>query len=399
MGVVPDAGQGRVGVRTGPSPMVAVAVRADDRRVQTQSPPNTPRRLVRSTSDRMVAGVAGGIAAYLDVDPVLVRIAFVLLTIAGGAGLLAYLVAWLLMPEEPWQPGQPVPVRARAGDGTPHRTLLLVGLGAVLLFVAADRPFFRNGGVWWALALLAVGLVLLRRHEAAPTPPPSPGPPPAVPTWDAATDPLLTPLGTPVPTRHPREPGVARWVLAGLAVLAGVWALVGWPLTTFLALGVLAAGVGAVAALVVRRPGGASLVVVAALLAGTYVVASAVDLPWHGGVGERTWRPAQLQDVRSRYRLGVGDLVVDLRDVAVPAGERRTVKASVGVGHVLVLVPDGATVRASAHSGIGQAALLGDEDSGVGADRSVVARGAERDGTLVVDVEAGIGQAEVRRVA
>ena len=58
------------------------------------------KRLTRSTNDRMVAGVAAGLAEYLEIDPVLIRLAFVLLTFAGGPGLLAYLILWLIVPEE-----------------------------------------------------------------------------------------------------------------------------------------------------------------------------------------------------------------------------------------------------------------------------------------------------------
>lgn len=60
-----------------------------------------PKRLTRSTSDKMVCGVAAGLADYLGVDPVLIRLAFVLVALAGhGAGLLLYIVLCIVMPEE-----------------------------------------------------------------------------------------------------------------------------------------------------------------------------------------------------------------------------------------------------------------------------------------------------------
>jgi phage shock protein C len=59
------------------------------------------KRLYRSETDRMIAGVCGGLAEYLDVDPVLVRLAMVLFTLAGGSGILVYLIAWIIMPERP----------------------------------------------------------------------------------------------------------------------------------------------------------------------------------------------------------------------------------------------------------------------------------------------------------
>ena len=58
-----------------------------------------PRRLSRSTADRMVGGVCGGIAGYLGVDATLVRLAVVVLALAAGNGVLLYVAAWLLMPD------------------------------------------------------------------------------------------------------------------------------------------------------------------------------------------------------------------------------------------------------------------------------------------------------------
>jgi len=56
------------------------------------------RRLYRSETDSMIGGVCGGLAEYLDIDPVLVRLAFVLLVFAGGIGIIAYIVLWIIMP-------------------------------------------------------------------------------------------------------------------------------------------------------------------------------------------------------------------------------------------------------------------------------------------------------------
>lgn len=58
------------------------------------------KKLVRSQTDRMFMGVAGGIAEYMNLDPVLVRLVFVLLTLFGGHGLLIYLIMAIIMPDE-----------------------------------------------------------------------------------------------------------------------------------------------------------------------------------------------------------------------------------------------------------------------------------------------------------
>lgn len=59
------------------------------------------KKLYRSRTYRMVAGVCGGIGEYFDIDPTLVRLAWVIVTLFGGAGLLAYIIAWVVIPEEP----------------------------------------------------------------------------------------------------------------------------------------------------------------------------------------------------------------------------------------------------------------------------------------------------------
>ena len=61
---------------------------------------NPNRRLVRSSTDRMIGGVCGGLANYLGVDPTLVRIAFVLLVLAAGVSPLVYLILWVAIPSE-----------------------------------------------------------------------------------------------------------------------------------------------------------------------------------------------------------------------------------------------------------------------------------------------------------
>jgi len=58
-----------------------------------------PKRLTRS-KDKMIAGVAGGLANYLNLDPTIIRILFVLIAFAGGASVLAYLIMWIIVPEE-----------------------------------------------------------------------------------------------------------------------------------------------------------------------------------------------------------------------------------------------------------------------------------------------------------
>jgi phage shock protein PspC (stress-responsive transcriptional regulator) len=125
--------------------------------------PAEPRRLRRSAHERMVAGVAGGISEYFDVDPVLVRVAFVLLAVFGaGLGLIVYAVAWLVMPG-PIEADRPLSGRRRR---TVHRGfggglifgLVLIIVGAAALLASVDA--FNPGGDWILVGLAAL-LVLI----------------------------------------------------------------------------------------------------------------------------------------------------------------------------------------------------------------------------------------------
>ena len=80
-------------------------------------PPATAKRLVRS-SDRMVGGVAAGVADYVGIDVSIVRLAFVALTVFGGSGPLVYLAGWLIVPDaEATTPPPPAPPAATGATG------------------------------------------------------------------------------------------------------------------------------------------------------------------------------------------------------------------------------------------------------------------------------------------
>lgn len=59
-----------------------------------------PKRLTRSTSNKVIAGVCGGMGDYFNIDPVIVRVIWLILLLGAGTGLIAYLIAWLVIPEE-----------------------------------------------------------------------------------------------------------------------------------------------------------------------------------------------------------------------------------------------------------------------------------------------------------
>lgn len=125
---------------------------AEEKRGGTRGP-----SLRRSRSERLLGGVAGGIAAYFDIDPVLVRLAFVVLAIAGGSGILIYLLAWLIVPEE-----QGDAIASRSGvDGDTARLLIggaLIAIGGVVLAEQIIPSFTRY---FIPIALITGGAIVI----------------------------------------------------------------------------------------------------------------------------------------------------------------------------------------------------------------------------------------------
>lgn len=77
------------------------------------------KRLYRSRSEEMIAGVCGGLADYLNVDPTVIRLVFLLLLFAGGGGLFIYLILWVIMPLEPIDGSGPIEVSEKPENETP----------------------------------------------------------------------------------------------------------------------------------------------------------------------------------------------------------------------------------------------------------------------------------------
>jgi phage shock protein C len=122
-----------------------------------------PRILRRSHDERVIGGVCGGLGRYLGVDPVLLRIAFVILAVAGGGGIILYIVSWILIPEQ--REGEDL------GEARPpsiDTTRLVVGgaliaIGTILLL---NLSIPRIGKYFWPLALIAVGVAVVIQASA-----------------------------------------------------------------------------------------------------------------------------------------------------------------------------------------------------------------------------------------
>ncbi len=365
--------------------------------------PGTP--LTRSTDDKVLGGLSAGLGRYFGIDPVVFRIAFVVLTLAGGSGVLLYLVGWLMIPDDAG--GNAL----KRFGGERHQKLAAAVLAGAGLLILLDNVFGGDDDIPLGLVLVGLGgLYLWSRHKddagADPLPPPdhpyppAPPPPPFTPApSDAAPTLELAPAGVgaaPAPKARKPHSALVPVTFSLLAVLAGAATLFGLSLTTGLALALLLTG----GALIVGAWRGRArwLIPVGLVLSVALAGASLIDVPITGGAGEVGFRPLTVEEIRTPYRLGAGELVVDLGAIDFD-GRDVTVVASVAAGHVDIIVPAGVTVDVDAHVGAGNLMLFGRESDGLDIGRQVLERGDEGAGRLTVRAKAGVGLVEVRRAS
>jgi phage shock protein PspC (stress-responsive transcriptional regulator) len=447
-----------------------------------------PRRLRRRPDDGHIAGVCAGIAEYFNVDPVIVRIAAVVLLIS-GPGFFAYVLAWIFVPAEPGlaRYGEPLPPVDKKDRATQIMGIVLLGLGVSVIW-----------GDWWApargwlfpLGLMALGGWLLLRpdrddDDIPPVPPVPPVPP--TPAWgwtppattmpvapedadpttvsepadgeelvgdhpagsDDLTNPDITTTaepglddlapdatavqpttdtgdggagwGTPPPTapwdmppppvpggsasaapepdrhdrrhRHRHRHLLGPGVFGVLLIWTGVAWLGGVGLTTGLAVGLVILGLGFVLGSFV---GGSRALIFPALVVGFLLVVTAfVDIPFSGPIGEQHWSPDTRVELDDTYEVSMGEGTLDLSGMRLLELDT-DIHASVGLGHLIVIVRDDQEVIVNTDVGAGEADVFGEQQNGVGFETHDHEPGDG--GTLTLDLEVGMGQIEVRSV-
>jgi phage shock protein PspC (stress-responsive transcriptional regulator) len=259
------------------------------------------QRLQRSRSDRMLAGVCGGLARYFEIHPAVFRVGFVVLTLLGGAGILIYAAAALVMPDE----GKVDSVATAALRNRKDHPWPLIGLG---LLAVAGALLLSQATLWpdgdtWFLFLIAGALILwVTRHSTE------------------------APAATGVETTDPAAKRPRR--------LRRVVVTIGLVVASLLA---------------------AALIAVAAVLA-------VFDV--HRSIGDRTYAVTSAQDLRSEYRLGIGSMKLDLAALQLPEGETRVVDARVDIGDLDVIVPSGVALQVHGTAEVGEVDLLGNAEDG-----------------------------------
>ena len=287
------------------------------------------KRLERSRSDRMVAGVCGGLARYFDIHPVFYRVGFVVLTLLGGAGIVIYLAAALVIPDEGKEDSfATAALRTRRDRPWPLIGLALVGVALATLLSRAT--LWPHGDAWILLLLAGAAILWITRHSNR------------VATDDASA----------LATEDSRR---LRRVFKALVIAAGT--------------------------------------IVALTLVAAAIFASIFHVHLGRGVGERSYVVAGAGDVQRNYRLGLGDLRVDMSNVRFPVGET-DVATRVDVGALRVVVPQDVALRVHGDAQLGQVEVLGQTAYGRNVDKKIDQVGKR---VLVLDAHVGVGKVSVTR--
>lgn len=383
----------------------------------TSTPPAAPPRLVRDPAAGHWLGVAAGLGRYFRIDPVIPRVAFVVLAFVGGLGLLLYLALWLVMPEEHETTTLAETAAQRLRDAPTWLSVTLIVLGILWLggIVGYSAP-----GLVWGLALVGLGVLLFQQdsaRQAAATqatvpPPPPPGSSaaasPASPatradTVDGAPPP---PVARPAAHAAPPEPPSPPSILGRLTVAVGLLVIGGVALVSnlsgaalgaraYLALALLVVGAG----LFVGAWWGRArwLIAVGLVLLPLALVTGIRGLPAMagGGVGDRLWQPRTAAELDGDFSLFAGEAVLDLTELTLPGRAAETVTGSVVLGEFTVIVPEGLDVAVRASVVAGEVTVFGTTDSGLFVD---VDRGATTaDADVVLELGGGLGQLHVEQ--
>ncbi|MFI5795451.1 PspC domain-containing protein [Streptomyces sp. NPDC051677] len=421
-----------------------------------------PPRFRRDREHKVLAGVCAGLGRHCDMDPVIFRITLAVLSATGGIGLIFYGFAWLFVPYSDDGQNEVRKLLTGRVDGQALAAVLfaLVGCGVFLtmlnngsvLTFAVVVSLLLAGAGYWSRNRESSDADPLSAQAVADAPPEAQAPPAPTgyPSWwrdpivkdgthDGGTGYLWGPWDArgrditetvnvdlightrrPEDIRTPREryagPRGPRWIGGWLFLLAmvagGLVSRLTWddhPLGTSLQAGLAAAlivlGVGIAVSSFLGRTGAGSVflaIVTAGLLAGAAVVPKDIGTHWI----DTRWQPTAVADVSPAYDLGTGDGTLDLSRLELTKGQTVSTNAEVGAGRLRVIVPPDVTVKLRIDVGLGDIQLPGDDEKDVdvqpGKHKEVTLSpisGRTDAGTIDLDLQVGVGQAEVARAA
>jgi phage shock protein PspC (stress-responsive transcriptional regulator) len=352
----------------------------------TETIPNAaaePRRLFRSRDGRWLGGVCTGLARYFELNPMIYRIGFVALALAGGTGILLYIAAWLVMPDE----GVEDSIAAEAIKNHRERPWLLLGIGllgfAAILGLSSARLWPNPGNLWVAAALGGAAIVWWQvGRNGAPA---------------SRASRVTAGESSPRVRRRSLGPLAVGTLIAGLGVVGLVDLATGWNLDWRIVFAAAAVALGAiVAAGAVTGYRVGSVVTLGIVVLAALALALVIRVPLFAGIGDQIEHPAAFTALDTSYKQGIGNLDLQLGDVVFPVG-RTHLKATLGIGDLVVHVPRAVTVVVQGRASAGSVNLFGSSHDGRPVHESATSIGTDPARVLVLDARVGLGQVEVRR--
>ena len=389
----------------------------------TNSAQSTNGPLRRPIQGRAFAGVAAGLGERFDISPTWFRVAFVLMTVFGGIGVVLYALGWLLIPEQ----GSDDPIIAQwlSGFDTSNTGMVvgvvLVGVAAVIL---ASSLHLISGQFVFAAILLVVGVLLYRGDLDRRSGPPDGGdgrPPTAGdnddPAYDVPTEGEATfaEIGTPttvvearVEPPSPARPPEPKSILGRLTVAATLIAVGGLAILDVagvlfpdpvhyaaITVGVIGAGL-----LVGTLFGRARWLIVVGLLLTPLLFLASIGPTWsiNGEAGERYIRVESIRDLERvgfTYEHGAGVLEIDFRWFEPPTATEGIypipIGARIGAGEIRIWLPESAGAVVHGRVGIGSVDILGHQSAGLGVSRTEETLSPEGDRMFTIEANAGVG--------
>ena len=320
----------------------------------------------RSSEDRMVAGVCSGLSRYLNIDPVIMRVILVALTFAGFAGVILYAGAWLFLPSD----DQPKSVAAKwfKLDDNEEQVRVVGLIVAGIVAITAGTGFFDGN---WSAPFPWVGLVAFaalyfwvikpaqRRKASAPE---GAAMSTTVQTADGQT--VTQVLPQPKEPKTPWSPiltlvtlSTSLIAMGGVAIYAEANSSVPWTSYAVAALGVIGLGL-----LIGTFWGNAGpLIPIGALVALVLAVTSVLP---SSRIGHDVF-PASNTAVADSYKLGIGELELNLNELNDPAQlDGRTIRIKVGIGETRIVVPESTNVEVRSKLHAGEIAVFGRKVNG-----------------------------------
>lgn len=388
-------------------------------------PPSRPRLLRRSESNRVAAGVAGGLGEYFGVDPVLFRVLFAVTAFFGGVGILVYIVAWAAIPD---RTAQHAPIDRLLGSG--RQSNIPVWILTIVAVAVAWGLLFS----WWApwkflpwmfvpllLAALVLAVALSRRPPESPT--------------DAAFGQAAAGLGqsaasfgqtaeTTQPTQPLQPPqsadqtqpaGPPAWLLAarerrrrsapvrlatllaitvGLGIAGVIDGMTGIALPVYFWIVEVGLLGGLIVGAILRRPFwlGTLLLIPGAI--GLFVFAGS-RASLHDGSGDNVYTPQTAAQLRSDYHHAFGRTTLDLTTLHTPDAAH-TVHVRLAAGQVRLLVPPSLPVNVHADIHLGDVRIDGrDDSSGMGLHTDPITTTSAQ--ALNIDVQISAGELRIER--